>query len=62
MGKSKKLKTYRKEARKIFEPLVDEQIKKNMITLETLLKPRPRFMPRFFWRLLGKIFFKVPLP
>jgi len=62
MGRSKHLKYLRKEARLQIAGALEKQIERNMVELDKLLKPRPKWLPKRIWKAIGAIYFKVPLP
>lgn len=52
--KKKMAQAARREAKKVGEAYQNE-IKKRMTILNTVLRKRPWFVPLFIWRILGKI-------
>jgi len=58
MGRAKQLKATRKEARRQVSSFIESE---GAQLARRIMKDRPRFMPKFLWRLIARINIKVPI-
>lgn len=59
MGKHKQLQAFRREARKNVAELIDEKKQEKgfqMQVMRSFIKPRPRWIPYWLWKRIGRIY------